>query len=299
MNICIRTILCAIMLISIFISSQTALAKESDMKNHDERESRNDIQKQHSKNCEEREEHVGLRRGEHDSDEFPTLDQMLFAGKIQPDKWYWMDVMRYVNIDKMVMSEYMPLDTRANARFVTIEHYIEKRIDVWTGYRFEEAIRPDGRKEKRLSRAVYLGHDLDLVHMPERLAKSVDFRARKPGVYFFKHVKDGFVELGYDDLPFLKEYYHIRVYKENDGSVSICVFKNTTKALGYDIYEYYPSGVTKRKVEIEPGSSYDEAPYFIHEMTFQDTYQFPKEEHKSTPLTDHNSPMWIPNILHD
>ena len=247
-----------------------------------------------------------------DPNPFPTVGEMLRNRETEGKKWYWVQENPYVNITSMVLNSHLPLMERQHAKVVPIEYYVDNQSDpaihivykvsFWIGYMFGFV---EKTGEPIIERVVKIASPrLQEVDLARPVIADMKLEKRGKGRYFFKDSSGGLLELGYNELPFLKRYYQVDVAEDNN----ITIRESAPMVWEYTIFEYYPSGAIQRITKIMRGRDMDQPDEYKHLPSYgmvvaeyTDHYNKPKLINRTdyTPLYDVNHPYWLPNILRD
>ena len=247
---------------------------------------------------------------------YRTIGEMIASGTARDNVWYWVD-RRNFDVDADYYAPEEPLLEGGKVFVIPTASYFSTYWVVSDGcyaYRLEKLQGPDGEKLV-LSREVSILHWGKQVTPEKDVVDAMNIDALKNGVHYFR-INDpgGVVRLRPEDVPFLREYYRVRISRMPNTTPIITYEKIRPLVAGYKIYEYYPDEHMRRRVHItecgllrrlrdgevsRPDPNADDRDkqieYNVFVLEFDD-----KGVHESRwTLRDRSSQMYLQNMLHD
>jgi hypothetical protein len=256
-------------------------------------------------------------------DKFQNIGEMIDAGTAKENTWYWVD-RRKVRINDEIYYPSQPLKAGRDAIVIPTNLYFSTYLRVakhpCVAVMLKKIATSEGEK-MMMYRQVSVAHWARAITPEKPIIDSINWEYLQKGVHYFRADSEGkLTALKAEDIPFLRCYYRVRVTEQPDTIRTVTYEKVRPLVMRYVIYEYYPSGFMKKRVEVTesrimgPPRDGDIAridryaenrdkqiEYTVYDRPFNDkgVKQTTPSDQTITVLTDRNSPLWIQNILHD
>jgi hypothetical protein len=266
-----------------------------------------------------------------DLKQYKSIGEMLDSSAVQEGVWYWIDG-RKIDIDTDIYYPSLPLKSLKDALVIPAERFFTnyKRVagHGCAAVMLKKIATPDGQKMLAY-REVSIAHWAEEITPEKSVIDAIDAQNLPKGVHYFKVDQQGGLSLTSEgkpviikaeDIAFLRCYFRVMITVNPDRTRIVTYERVRPLVMRYVIYEYYPSGFMKTKVDIretrlmgpprdgDAGYLHRNADnrdsfieYTVYHRPFNDKgiKQTTPSDQTVTVLTDRSSLFWVQNILHD